>query len=195
MDKAGPKNNNCRVDNELNKMVKKKNSFVLDFGSCCCCLVSGKNCSVVLRQTVSHGKLHRFLGHRKCLSSKKNPSFLQIMIPCFSNSELEPSEGWNGTIHRRLDAFFFHWTDAQHFFKSTFSLFQRIFSSLAASFLSSHAKNEKEQKTGPFKFKFCQHENRLKRSESGFCRRRHSPDFHFEMTFFFWWQEQQQRPK
>lgn len=117
MDKAGPKNNNCRVDNELNKMVKKKNSFVLDFGSCCCCLVSGKNCSVVLRQTVSHGKLHRFLGHRKCLSSKKNPSFLQIMIPCFSNSELEPSEGWNGTIHRRLDAFFFHWTDAQHFFK------------------------------------------------------------------------------
>ena len=93
MDKAGPKNNNCRVDNELNKMVKKKNSFVLDFGSCCCCLVSGKNCSVVLRQTVSHGKLHRFLGHRKCLSSKKNPSFLQIMIPCFSNSELEPSEG------------------------------------------------------------------------------------------------------
>ena len=88
---------------------------------------------------------------------------------------------------------FFHWTDAQHFFKSTFSLFQQIFSSLAASFLSSHAKNEKEQKTGPFKFKFCQHENRLKRSESGFCRRRHSPDFHFEMTFFFWWQEQQQR--
>lgn len=81
------------------------------------------------------------------------------------------------------------------FFKSTFSLFQQIFSSLAASFLSSHAKNEKEQKTGPFKFKFCQHENRLKRSESGFCRRRHSPDFHFEMTFFFWWQEQQQRPK